>query len=79
MRCELRAGGWPCDQNATYVIRETSDDHDSGWSPHGLRVAACEDCAELVEQFAVRQPGVMFVGRQAVADFREQRRATAWW
>jgi hypothetical protein len=56
------------------MVREPDRDHPSGWSPHGLKVAACEDCAELVEAFAVRQPGVMFVERQPIADYRAEQR-----
>lgn len=75
LRCELRAGGWPCDQPAAYVVREPDASHRSGWSPHGLAVAACELCAELVEEFAARQPGVVLVGRQPVADYHAARLA----
>lgn len=74
IRCELRAGWWPCDQPAAWMIREPDEDQPSGWSRHGLKVAACEDCAELVGAFAVRQPGVMFVARQSVADYRAEQR-----
>lgn len=74
IRCELRAGWWPCDQPAAWMIREPDEDQPSGWSRHGLKVAACEDCAELVESFAVLQPGVMFVDRQSVADYRAEQR-----
>jgi hypothetical protein len=74
IRCELRAGWWPCDQPAAWMIREPDDDQPNGWSRHGLKVAVCEDCAELVEAFAVRQPGVMFVARQSVADYRAEQR-----
>jgi hypothetical protein len=45
--------------------------------PHGLKVAACEDCAELVEAFAVHQPSVMFVARQPIADHRTEQRDRA--
>lgn len=74
--CELRAGGWTCDRPAAVMVREPDEHHPTGWAPHGLAVAACEDCAELVEAFAVRQPGVMFVDRQSIAEFLIHRAQT---
>lgn len=77
-KCGLRAGGWPCDEPAVVMVREVDENHRSGWSPHGLAIPACEPCADLVEQFAVRQPSVMFVGQQPVLEYLASRAGRQW-
>ena len=77
-KCGLRAGGWPCDQPAAVVVREVDEHHRSGWAPHGLTIPACDLCADLVEQFAAQQRGVMFVGQQPVLEYLAGRADYRW-